>query len=115
MFRTMAGCAGSPFWTTGSLYKNNSYTGKRAVLEYPSIPYFPSDFHCKKTIILPKDGNDFNYQRLLGLVDLNTEKEYVQQKIADYITSMLSLGISGFRVDAARYISTNLFPIFLKE
>ena len=92
-----AGSAGSPFWSIGSLYKNNTYTGKRPVLEYPSVPYFPSDFHCKKIINKPIDGNDLNYQWLLDLADLNTEKEYVQQRVADYITSMLSLGVSGFR------------------
>lgn len=42
---------------------------------------------------------------LSGLVDINTEKETVQQRIADYLTDLLSIGFSGFRIDAAKHIS----------
>jgi alpha-amylase len=34
---------------------------------------------------------------LQGLVDLNTEKESVQARIADYLTDLISIGFSGFR------------------
>ncbi len=48
-------------------------------------------------------------------MDLNTEKEYVRQRIADYITDLLGLGISGIRIDAAKHISPdNLAHIFKK-
>lgn len=45
---------------------------------------------------------------LQGLVDLNTEKESVQARIADYLTDLISIGFSGFRsvllqCDAARF------------
>jgi alpha-amylase len=43
--------------------------------------------------------------RLDGLTDLNTEHPYVQQRIADYLTDLLSIGFSGFRIDAAKHIS----------
>ena len=42
---------------------------------------------------------------LSGLVDINTEKESVQQRIADYMTDLLSIGFSGFRIDAAKHVS----------
>lgn len=39
----------------------------------------------------------------------------MRQRIADYFTSLLSLGFSGFRIDAAKHISpTNLAAIFVK-
>lgn len=54
-----------------------------------------------------------NYGWLVNLSDLNTEKEYVRQRIADYITDLLSIGISGIRIDAAKHISPeNLANIF---
>jgi len=39
---------------------------------------------------------------LTGLVDLNTERENVQERIADYLTDLIGIGLSGFRVDAAK-------------
>lgn len=50
------------------------------------------------------DPLDLNAGWLTGLVDLNTERENVQQRIADYLTSLLSIGFSGFRFDAAKHI-----------
>ena len=110
-----AGSAGSPWWTTGWQYDNNVYTGIRPGLEFPSVPYFATDFHCERSLNSWTDGNILNYGWLTGLTDLNTEKEYVQQRIADYITDMLSMGVSGIRVDAAKHISpTDLAQIFKK-
>ena len=110
-----AGSAGSPWWTTGWQYENNAYTGIRPGLEFPSVPYTASDFHCERPLNSWTDGNILNYGWLTGLTDLNTEKEYVQQRIADYITDMLSMGVSGIRVDAAKHISpADLAQIFKK-
>lgn len=56
-----------------------------------------------------------NYGWLVNLSDLNTETEYVRQRIADYITELISLGISGIRIDAAKHISPdNLAAIFAR-
>ena len=110
-----AGSAGSPWWTTGWQYENNAYTGKRPGLEFPSVPYTASDFHCERSLNSWTDANILNTGWLSGLTDLNTEKEYVQQRIADYITDMLSMGVSGIRVDAAKHISPfDLAQIFKK-
>lgn len=40
----------------------------------------------------------------MGLTDLNTAKPYVQDRIASYLVDLLSIGFSGFRVDAAKHI-----------
>ena len=107
--------AGSPWWTTGWQYENNAYTGIRPGLEFPSVPYTASDFHCERSLNSWTDGTILNYGWLTGLTDLNTEKDYVQQRIADYITMLLSVGVSGVRIDAAKHISpSNLAQIFKK-
>ena len=110
-----AGSAGSPWWTTGWQYQNNIYTGKRPGLEFPSVPYTASDFHCEKALNSWNDGDLLNFGWLSGLTDLNTEKAYVQQRIADYITDLLSMGVSGIRIDAAKHINPyQLSQIFKK-
>ena len=110
-----AGSAGSPWWTTGWQYKDNDYTGKRPVLEFPAVPYGPSDFHCERSLSSWTDGNILNLGWLSGLTDLNTEKEYVQQRIADYITTMLSMGVSGIRIDAAKHIAPEYLAQIFKR
>ena len=110
-----AGSAGSPWWTTGWQYQNNVYTGKRPGLEFPSVPYTASDFHCEKSLNSWADGDLLNYGWLTGLTDLNTEKEYVQQRIADYITDMLSMGVSGIRIDAAKHINPYYLSFIFKK
>ena len=77
--------AGSPFWNIGYRYENNPYTGLEPGIEFPSVPYFPSDFHCKNEILNWGNSSQLNSGWLDGgLADLNTEKESVQQRIVDY-------------------------------
>ena len=91
------GSAGSPFWTIKGLNKNNPYTKSKPAIEFPSVPYFMSDFHCYSFIDYNElDKDKMNYGYLYDLVDLNTQKEYVRQRIADFFTELISIGISGF-------------------
>jgi alpha-amylase len=48
-------------------------------------------------------GNVQNCE-LVNLADLATETEHVQQTIADYLNDLRSLGVDGFRIDAAKHI-----------
>ncbi|WP_156725245.1 carbohydrate-binding module family 20 domain-containing protein [Streptomyces apocyni] len=41
---------------------------------------------------------------LVGLADLDTGEEYVRERIAGYMNDLLSLGVDGFRVDAAKHM-----------
>ena len=110
-----AGSAGSPWWTTGWQYGINPYSGKKPGMEFPSVPYFASDFHCDRACNAWTNPFVLNYGWLSGLTDLNTEKEYVQQRIADYLTELLSIGVSGVRIDAAKHIyPASLASIFKK-
>lgn len=48
--------------------------------------------------------HNVQYCDLSGLPDLCTSCEYVQETVAGYLNHMGSLGIAGFRVDAAKHI-----------
>ncbi|MFM7013856.1 MAG: alpha-amylase family glycosyl hydrolase [Actinomycetota bacterium] len=76
--------------------------------DYPGL-YEESDFHnCGLT----DDNQIASYSNkaqvqtceLLGLSDLATEKDKVQSTIVLYLLDLLSLGVKGFRIDAAKHI-----------
>lgn len=94
----------SPCYTQGFVYEPNPNTLKSPTQEFPAVPYGPLDFHCERPLNSWNDPLDLNAGWLTGLVDLNTETDYVQQRIADYITDLLSIGFSGIRLDAAKHI-----------
>ena len=75
---------------------------------YP-VPYSYDDFHhCGRN----GDDRIANYQDLwevqhcnLGVLpDLDTGNAEVRQKIAAYLNDLLSLGVTGFRLDAAKHV-----------
>ena len=101
--------AGSPFFTCHGRIENplNPYTNKYPIFEYPSVPYCGSDFHCRRTT------NEL-YELYIGwagsqhsLNDLDTSKEYVQQRIADFFTELISIGIAGLSIYNGKYVSPN--------
>ena len=107
---------GSPYYTPAYTYETNPYTGRGTnVLEFPAVPYGPMDFHCDKSLNSWSDPNLLNTGWLTGLSDLDTSKDYVRQRIADFFTDLISIGFSGFRIDAAKHIHpTDLAAIFGK-
>ena len=110
------GSAGSPFWTVKGLNKNNPYTGASPVVEYPSVPYCNSDFHCYSYVEYGDDDNiKTNYGWIYNLVDLNTGKEYVRQRIADFFTELISIGISGFTLNSVVNVSPTDYAYILKK
>ena len=97
------------------MFENSENSGLRPGLEYPGVPYHPTDFHCERSLSSWNSGFDLNYGWLSGLTDLDTGTEYVQQRIAHYFSDLLSIGFSGFRMDAAKHIQpTDLSAIFKK-
>ena len=108
-----SGSAGSPFWTTKGRTKNNDYSGNFPVFEFPSVPYFSSHIHCYQPINEDINPDDLEKKSLLEFIDINTDNEYVQQRIADFFTELLSIGISGFFILHSNYISpSSLAAIF---
>jgi alpha-amylase len=76
---------------------------------YPAVPYGYNDFHhCGR------NGNDdianwgdrweIQNCELVDLSDLKTESSYVRGKLAAYLNDLASLGVDGFRVDAAKHM-----------
>jgi alpha-amylase len=99
---------------------NISYGGvSYTKYNYPGL-YGPSNFHSYPADcpIPPATGStdregsiaDFNdYTQvfnceLVGLSDLRTQSNYVRDTLAGYLNKLLSYGVSGFRVDAAKHI-----------
>ncbi|KAH8144873.1 uncharacterized protein LAJ45_11143 [Morchella importuna] len=95
---------GSPYFTSGNTFLINPFTSTRPTFEFPSVPYGPTDFHCERSLSSWTDGNIITKGWLVGLTDLNTEKPYVQDRIATYLVDLMSIGFSGFRMDAAKHI-----------
>lgn len=71
---------------------------------YPEVPYGPNDFHTCTTDI--DYSNTWSIQNcdLVGLNDLKTSSDYVRGKLADYMNDLISLGVAGFRIDAAKHM-----------
>ena len=73
------------------------------------------DFHCERSLNSWTDPFQLNNGWLSGLSDLNTETEYVQERIAQYFTDLLSIGFSGFRMDAAKHIQPKSLAAIFKK
>jgi alpha-amylase len=99
---------------------DTSYGGQHYTkYNYPLAGYTSANFHSNPADcpIAPAAGSgsqngsidDFNDYRqvtkceLVGLSDLATDTPYVQDKIAAYLNKLLSFGVAGFRVDAAKH------------
>jgi alpha-amylase len=79
--------------------------------DYPNL-YQTQDFHhCGRNgnddIASYSDRAEVQTCELLNLADLNTGSSYVQERIEGYLNDMLSLGVTGFRIDAAKHIATD--------
>jgi alpha-amylase len=96
----MAGGASTGNGSGGSTYSHYAY---------PAVPYGTGDFHhCGR------NGNDdianwgdrweIQNCELVDLSDLNTESPYVRGKLTGYLNDLVSLGVDGFRVDAAKHL-----------
>lgn len=59
---------------------------------------------CTATISNYQDRANVQNCELVGLADLDTGEEYVRAKIAGYLNDLLSLGVDGFRIDAAKHM-----------
>ena len=94
----------SPFYTQVNVFEASPSTGLPPSQEFPAATYGPLDFHCERVLNSWNDPTDLNAGWLTGLADLNTERDHVQERIAAYLTDLIGIGISGFRIDAAKHI-----------
>lgn len=87
--------AGSGTGTGGSSYSKYDYPGLYSVNDMND---------CQSQISNYGDRANVQNCELVGLADLDTGEEYVRGKIAGYLNDLLSLGVDGFRIDAAKHI-----------
>ncbi|XP_061879415.1 pancreatic alpha-amylase [Entelurus aequoreus] len=77
---------------------------------FPSVPYSSWDFNdhkCKTgsgEIENYSDANQVRDCRLVGLLDLALEKNYVRDKVAEFLNKLIDMGVAGFRVDACKHM-----------
>lgn len=77
--------------------------------EYPGLYTYDDFHHCNLT-----DGDeiqDWNDRvqvrtcELVNLADLATGKDHVRDRLAGYLNDLVSLGVAGIRIDAARHMA----------
>ncbi|MFD5583450.1 carbohydrate-binding module family 20 domain-containing protein [Streptomyces sp. NPDC127063] len=89
--------AGSGTGTGGTTYTKYNYPGF----------YQDQDFHsCRTQISNYGDRSNVQNCELVGLADLDTGSDYVRNTIAAYMNHLISLGVDGFRIDAAKHIAS---------
>ncbi|KAJ7134296.1 glycoside hydrolase superfamily [Mycena epipterygia] len=86
---------------------------------YPAVPYTPDQFHYCAGNGVAADITDYDnvtdvrFCELGGLPDLAQGQSAVQNSISAYLKDLQSLGVSGFRVDAAKHMEpADLAAIF---
>ena len=105
----------SPFYTQSNVFATSPVTGLPPLNEFPAAAIGPLDFHCERALNSWNDPLDLNAGWLTGLTDLNTERDHVQERIAAYLTDLVSIGMSGFRIDAAKHIKPDDLAAILKK
>jgi len=99
----MAATATSGF--AGTLHEKYSYPGIYASTDFhaglnPKDPNF-----CDHSIANYYDTAEVTNCELGGLADLATEKPSVRGSISGYLNHLIDLGVSGFRIDAAKHMA----------
>ncbi|GLH05679.1 Alpha amylase, partial [Gryllus bimaculatus] len=71
---------------------------------YPAVSYSSENFHSTCSVNNYNDANNVRNCELSGLHDLDQSQSYVRGKIVDYLNTLVSHGVAGFRVDAAKHM-----------
>ncbi|MFC8988036.1 alpha-amylase family protein [Streptomyces sp. NPDC014603] len=87
--------AGNGTGTGGSPYTKYDYPGLYSSYDFDT---------CRAEITDYRDRHNVQNCELVGLADLDTGEEYVRRTIAGYMNDLLSLGVDGFRIDAAKHM-----------
>jgi len=87
--------AGSGTGSAGSVYTKYGY---------PAVPYAAGDFNPACNIESYTSAAQVQNCELVGLSDLRTAADTVRGRIARYLIALNEIGITGFRIDAAKHI-----------
>jgi alpha-amylase len=89
--------AGSGIGTGGSSYSKYNYPGLYSSFDFDDCTSDINNYLIRWNV---------QHCELLGLADLDTAEEYPRRAISRYMNDLLSLGVDGFRIDAAKHIAT---------
>ena len=83
--------------------------------------YDQTDFHHTSSLDVNCAVTDYTNQQnvqecdLVGLPDLDTSSSKVQDRIAQYLKDLYSMGVTGFRIDAAKHQEASQMNGYLKQ
>ncbi|NWI24959.1 AMYP amylase, partial [Sula dactylatra] len=89
--------------------------------DFPAVPYSGWDFNDGKCRTGSGEIENYGdmYQvrdcRLVSLLDLALEKDYVRSKVAEYMNHLIDIGVAGFRIDAAKHMWPGDIRAFLDK
>ncbi|XP_027748126.1 pancreatic alpha-amylase-like [Empidonax traillii] len=89
--------------------------------DFPAVPYSGWDFNDGKCHSGSGEIENYGdiYQvrdcRLVSLLDLALEKDYVRSKVAEYMNHLIDIGVAGFRLDAAKHMWPGDIRAFLDK
>ncbi|XP_065083097.1 alpha-amylase A-like [Ochlerotatus camptorhynchus] len=72
--------------------------------DYPAVPFTILDFNPSCSITDWGDAWQIRNCELLGLPDLDQSRDWVRDRIVDFLDHLIELGVAGFRVDAAKHM-----------
>ncbi len=96
--------AGSGNGTSGTPYNENN---RDYTVDHKGKKYSGLDFHSQCSINWDSPTAQQIQQCWIaggGLPDLKTESSWVKDRIVDYMNDLISIGVAGFRIDAAKHM-----------
>ncbi|GAA1085789.1 alpha-amylase [Nocardiopsis composta] len=101
---TGTGSVGSGPGSAGTEYEKYAYPD---LFGDGAHGYSRQDFNvgeCDRDIEDWSDPWEVRTCELVGLSDLATGDDYVRDRLADYLNSLVGMGVAGFRIDAAKHM-----------
>ncbi|MFJ1731632.1 alpha-amylase family protein [Streptomyces sp. NPDC088254] len=89
--------AGGGTGTGGSSYTKYDYPGLYSSYDFDD---------CTSQVTNYQDRWNVQHCELVGLADLDTGEDHVRKAIAGYLNDLLTLGVDGFRIDAAKHVDS---------
>lgn len=87
--------------------------------DYPGLYGYDDFHHCGLTagdeIVDWEDPEQVRECELLNLADLDTSRESVRDRIVAHLDDLVSLGVAGFRIDAARHMDPGELGMILER
>lgn len=71
--------------------------------DFPAVPFNRSDFHQSCSIQNYQNATEVRSCELSSLPDLDQSNWHVRNKIIDFLSHLVDLGVAGFRVDACKF------------